>query len=336
MDEFSRACVHRARSALDLFMGDAPAPRETVLAANVRSFLDIARTFAASDKSANAVSALRGHPDAAVQKAAAHSLADDFWQTGEAAALASSYVESIAERSLLDMLAEYASRVSISTRGVLIASDSVADVVAEGFPKPVRRIALSLGDVEPRKAVGIVVCTRELLNETGRSLFERELERAVLRAANQAVIAGYLDSNTLTVPGTGDPLEDLRAGLRAAGPSDGYVVAASTGYTADLATRQEAGPGFTVRGGQFRPGVHIVAVDSFAGLLVIPASRAALWLGGLELRSSGQGDVDMRDSPESPASLVNLWQTNSVGLIAERHWHLAQAEGAVLVEEGSP
>lgn len=336
MDGFTAACVHRARSALEMAAGDAPAPRETILAKNVASFIEVAKTFAGADRSASAVAALRGHHDPAVAKAAAHSLGDDFWQTGEASALASSYIESISELSLLDQLARYALPLKVNTRNVMIASDEVADLLTEGAVKPVRRLVLSLEEADQRKAVSLIVCTRELLAETGSGLFEAEMRKSVLRASNRAVLDTYIDTNTLSVPGSGDPLEDLRIGLRAAGASDGYVVAASTGVVADLATRLEAGPAFSVRGGEFKPGIHVAAIDGFSGVLVIPASRAAVWLGGLEVRSSGEGSVDMRDSPESPAQAVSLWQTGSVGLIAERGWHIAQAEGAVLVTGGTP
>lgn len=272
--------------------------------------------------SGNAINVLRQHPDALVQKAAAHALGDDIWQNTDARGLADAYLASIAELSLLDQIAKYALRLPKSASPVLIASAAVGDVVAEGDPKPVKRQGLTLGDAEPTKAAGIVILTDELVRSLdGVSLFENELKSAVVRACNASVI-GALPVST-TVPDAGSPLANLRAGLAAAGPSDGYVVAAPAGDVAQLATAEACRGGMGIRGGTFVPGVEVVAIDGLDKMIVIPASRLAIWDGGLEVRSARHATVDMRDTPQSPAQQVSLFQTNSLGLLVERNWHLA-------------
>lgn len=329
MDPLDLACVNRARTALNL-IADSRTGQQA------KAFLDIAFSMLGSQNTAHAVEALKRHPDDLVQKAAAHAMADDLWTQDDGAALAAAFLASIAEGSLLDQIAKYASVLSLSSRKVLVASGAVGDVVAEGDPKVVRRLDLALGDIELTKAASIVVLTQELAKTVGgRRLFETELVKAVTRASNQSLLAKLTDSNTIAVAGTGDPLTDLRAGLRAAGPSAGYVVAASAGDVADLATRAENRSGMSIRGGTFVPGVEVVAMDDLDAMHIIPASRLALWDGGLMLNSAGHATVDMADSPESPAQMVNLWQTNSIGLLAERSWHIAGDSTLVIVGEES-
>src|SRR5690606_6824487 len=136
-----------------------------------------------------------------------------------------------------DSLRKYARVLPTSSRSVMIAADAVGDLVAEGHPKPVKKLSLSIGEAEPTKAVGLVVLTEELATAAGpegRRLFEAELAAAVVRASNASVLSALANADTVTVPGTGDPLADLRAGLQAAGPSHGYVVAMPSGLVADL------------------------------------------------------------------------------------------------------
>ncbi|MGH8063231.1 MAG: hypothetical protein ACREO7_14595 [Pseudoxanthomonas sp.] len=329
MDALEFAAVSRAHAALTAISGNRDADHR----AQARAFQDLAWVMLRAEKG-EVGAALRSSGNPLVTKAAAHSLGDAIWGDGDAAALAASYLASISEFSILDSVKRFASILPIQTARVMVAADAVGDVVAEGDPKPVRKLSLSMSGIEPTKAVGIVVITQDLANATGgegRRLFESELANAVTRASNRSILTALDSSDTIAVAGTGDPLADLRAGLRAAGPSNGYVVAGPAGDVADLATRIEATGGMGVRGGNFRPGIEVVAVDDLAGMHIIPASRLAVWDGGLQVRSAGHATLDMRDTPESPAQMVSLWQTNSLGILLERSWHLAQSAEIVVV-----
>jgi len=328
-DPIHAARLSLARSSIDALIGNH--------AEKAAAFTDLAWALLHAKQPGSSMKALQNCGNPLVQKAAAHALADEVWDNG-GADLAASYLASIAEFSILDALKRYARVLPVNSRHVMIAADAVGDLVAEGHPKPVKKLSLSIGDVEPTKAVGLVVLTEELATAAGpegRRLFEAELAAAVTRASNASVLAALADSDTITVPGTGDPLADLRAGLQAAGPSHGYVASMPSGLVADLATRVENRGGMGVRGGTFVPGVEIVAVDDADAITVIPASRIALWDGGLRVSSAEHATVDMRDAPESPANMVSLWQTNSLGLLLERQWHLAQADSVAVVELGS-
>lgn len=334
MDDLQTAALLRARAAIDIAAGTLPRDAQ---AARAKEFVDVALAMLPARSTAEAVEHLRASsPSSIVRKAVAHSVfGDELWHNDDARALAQAYLASIAENSVLDQLTRYARMLPAGSRRVLLASDAVGDVVAEGDPKPVRSLTLSLGDVEPTKAAAIVVLSRELVDVGGdamRVLFERELRAAVGRACNQSILGRLVTSDAIEVAGTGDPLADLRAGLRAAGPSLGFVAAMPAGDVADLATRTENRGGMGIRGGTFVPGVEVVAIDGAVQTVVIPASRLALWDRGLEIRPAGHATVDMRDSPDSPAAMVSLWQTGCYGLLVERNWHLAgDVEGVVVV-----
>lgn len=336
MDGLELAFLQRARTALDAAIDSQKLSDQR---AKARAFVEIAREMIAAQNTGDAVSRLKAHGDDLVQKAAAHALGDDIWDGGDAAGLAAAYLATISEQSILDQIRRYARVLGGGMRRVMIASDAVGDVVAEGDPKPVRRVNLSIDELTMTKAAAIVVMTKELAratNDEARKLFETELASAVTRATNASVLTSLTSSATVAVAGTGDPLSDLRAGLRAAAPSTGYVVAASAGEVADLATRAENRGGMGIRGGTFVRGVEIVVMDNVNGMHIIPASRLAMFDEGLKLSSAGHATVDMRDTPDSPAQLVSLWQTNSVGLLVERSWHLASDAELVIVGAESP
>lgn len=333
LDAVQSAAVSRARSALEIAGSDSNS-RE----AQAKAFIQIAYTMLGSKSTAEALRWLKASPNDLIQRAAAHGLGDAVWDDGEAQALAASYVASVAEFSLLDQLIRYARILPIGQRTGLIASGFSANVVAEAGPKVVKRLSLSNAEVSPVKCAAIVVLTNELaaaIKEKGLRLFERELQESVSRATNQAVLSELVTTESVHLPGTGDPISDMRAGLRAAGASNGYVVAASAGDVVDLATRVENRGGMGVRGGTFIPGVEIVAVDDLSEMHVIPASRLALWDQGLRIRSAGHATVNMADTPSSPSQHVSLWQDDLVGLLAERNFHIAGDLSGVVVVGGS-
>lgn len=319
------AHVARAKSALDLALGGDD-QRE-----RAKAFVDAARAILRSGDT-DMLQALRNCGNSLVQKAAAHLVMDGDFDTASGE-MAGAYLESIAELSIIDSLKRYGRALPAQARSVVIASDAMGDAVAEGGVKPVKHLDLNQAAVEPTKTVGMVILSEELANATdAEALFEAELAAAVARASNSSILDALTGTNPATITGSGDPLNDLRQGLAAAAPSNGYVVAMPSGAAAALATTIEAGPSFTVRGGEFRPGIHVVAVDSTEETVVIPASRVALWDDGLKLRSARHATVDLRDDPEAEPERVNLWQNNLRGLLLERSWTLAAADGVVIVE----
>lgn len=338
MDALEQAMALRAASAMQALTGDLPTTRKQKAA-----FLEITKaTMLETDprRQRAAVEGLAGHPNEYVSKAAtaARNYGEDLnGADGPLRAMADAWIASIAEQSALDMLARYAVTLPPGTRRVTLAAGDVADQTTEGFPIAVRRPGLNHGDVAMTKSTALTVMTKEFAMTGGDAvlaLIDRELGASITRAVNRGVAEHFTDSNAITIPISGDALADLRAGLQAAGPSQGYVVIAAAGVVADLACRAEAGPNFGIRGGEFKPGVWVCAIDDDSQpLMVIPASRCAVFGGGLEVRPAGHASVQMSDSPTGAAAeMVSLFQTGSVGLLAERQWHIGGDAVAVLVE----
>lgn len=335
MDAIQQAYLYRAKAALDLMSEGGTTPHER----KAKAFTTICRELLRCGRNDTGLSALKAHAtDELVQKAAAEALdASELWNGAAAQQLAQAYIASIAELSIFDQLKVYARVLPPRMRQVMIATAAVGNIVTEGSPKPLLDLSLNLGDVDFVKAVAIVVMTRELASATGEdgaALFEQELQKATVRALNRSVLQAFIDSGTSVVPAGSDPLASLRAGLQAAGPSDGFVVAASARDCAWLATSEANKAGMGVRGGEFVRGVHIVAMDDQTGMTIIPASRVGLYDGGLSVRSTDQADVDLRDTPESPGTKTSMFQTGCVGLILERQWQLVSGGAEAVSVEG--
>lgn len=327
MDPITTAHVARAKSALSLALG-GEGQRE-----RAKAFVDAARAILRSG-SGNMLKALADSPNSLVSKAAAHLVLDDEWDTASGE-MAAAFLETVAEHSIIDLLKRYGRALPAQARSVVIASDAVGDMVVEGGVKPVKHLDLNQAAVEPIKTVGMVILSEELANATdAEALFEHELRAAVARASNASILSALTDSDTTTITGNADPLNNLRLGLAAAAPSHGYVIAMPSGAVAALATCVENKGGMGVRGGTFVPGVEVIAIDDADEIVVIPSTRIALWDGGLKLRSARHATVDLRDDPEAEPKRVNLWQNNLRGLLLERSWALASADGVVIVESG--
>lgn len=335
MDSLSKAYLARAQSALALMQGE---DSRTPVERGADAFVEIAMQMAKHQRQPEtALTVLRASHNDLVQKAMAEVLdIDDVFAGPQAQVLAANYVQSVGQFSLLDQLLRYATVIPGNLRQVMFGSSSVGNTVVEGGPKVTLNLSLNLGDTVPIKSVAMVVASNELMRFTGeasRRMFAQELEKAVIRAANSAVLAAFVDSGSSVVAAGANPLASMRAGLRAATGSAGYVVAMNESDAAELSTYVENKGGMSPRGGEFSPGVHVVAVDGMSGMQIFPASRFAMWDGGLRLTSSGEAAVDMRASPSDPFELTSLYQTNSTAVMAERLWNIVGSlEGVVSVE----
>jgi hypothetical protein len=332
VDVLELAALNRARTALDTIANLSPAEGR----AKARAFVRAAHAVLTAPPKADIADVLRRSSDELVVKAAAEYIGDDLWDGPAAQALAASFIESIASFSLLDAIKRYARTIPPNLGNVLVATGTSAGTVDEAAPKVVRSLGADIVTIEPLKAAALIVLTVELARLTGTALFERELVEGVAKATNAAVLGLLAGSGTTIVTGTADPLANLRAGIRAAGPSAGYVVAAPSGDAAALATYTENRGGMTVRGGTFSPGVEVVAVDDATAFTIVPASRLAITDFGLHLAPTREASVDMRDSPESPAQHVSLFQTNCVGLLVERLFKIGGDTSGVVIVEPTP
>src|SRR5690606_2810218 len=134
-----------AQSALQL------AQTEAGSAAKRRAFIRMAYQLLQAENGNDAHSRLRlaAAGDALIEKAVSHNLGDSVWSDG-AAALAASFVSSVAEYSLLDALKKYARVLPTASIGrLIVASGAVGDLLQEGDPQPVRNLSLGTSNIEP-------------------------------------------------------------------------------------------------------------------------------------------------------------------------------------------
>ena len=336
MDDLEHAFALRAQSALNLLTGQANTAGPT--AKKARAFIEIARTMITHRQKDVALNVLRRSTNPLVEKAVAEVIDADGVFAGELAQLlAASYVQSVAQFSLLDQLMRFGRVLPKALRQVMIASDTVGNSVAEGLPKPVRNLNLNVGDIQPVKSTALIVMTNELARfagPEGQAMFEAELAKCVTRAVNQGVMDAFSDSGSSTVAAGADALASMRAGLAAAEGSEAYIVAVNVADANYLVTH-EANRGMSPRGGEFAPGIHVVTIDGLVGQRVFPASRFAFWDGGLEIKSSDVASLDMRDSLDDPAQMTSLFQTDSTAILAERYWNIVGPTDGVVAVEGS-
>lgn len=298
---------------------------------------------AATSASARQIELLE-HDSPLIQKAAAAVLLGD-WDSADVQTLLRAFIASITERSLLDSLSLYALTLPGHYRVATVATGFTADTTAEGFPKAVKRPTLDAVAGAPVKASALTILSDAVARlPEGEAVFRRELESAVTRAINDSVVQQVMDAlgsptPTVATPGGTDALANLRALVAALPATDGIVVAAPSAIVADLALRAEAAEGFTIRGGEFRPGLSIVATDTDAldTMLAIAASLVAIVDHGLRFQSARHATVEISDAPGTPNAstvMTSLWQQNLVGLLVERSYELRVPANAVAVLEG--
>ena len=340
MNPLDYAYLQRARSALDLAIGeqgDSTRARATAFKAFAFELLKAKTLEEARPR-------LAQHANPLVAKAAAATTLDAEWAGASIADLADSYLAEIGPGNLLNAIGKFASGVPRNLR-TLVASGFTADMVAEGAPVAVRKIDLTVvPDDRARKAAAMVVLSKELATmsgDAGLRLFENELALAVNGATNAAVLSELIDTDTEILMSVGDPVADLQTALGRAATSTGYVVAANPGIAAALALSTANKGGMGIGGGTLVDGIEVVAVTGEAYMTIIPAGRVTMADYGLEIRSAGHATVEMADSPTNNsatptgASMVSLWQTNSLAILAVRMFQFTSFEPVIRMAYGA-
>lgn len=227
--------------------------------------------------------------------------------------------------------------------------------VGEAKPKPVTKLAFSSVSLTWSKVAGIIVLTEELVRLSSPSA------EALCRADMVAGIAQFLDAQFIdpavaavagvnpasitngapTAAATTNPLADLMGLLNHFATNnisaDGVTIILSPANAMSLAFRSNLDgsaqyPGITINGGSYR-GLNFVT-STAAGTNVIALQPNLILLadeGGVSIDASREASLQMDSAPMSPVDattvMVSLWQTNTVGLRAERfiNWQRANA-----------
>ena len=225
--------------------------------------------------------------------------------------------------------------------------------VGEAKPKPVTKLAFSSTSLDISKAAGIIVLTKELV------MLSNPSAEALVRADMIAGIAQFLDSQFIdpavaavagvnpasitngapTAAATTNPLADIMGLINHFATNNiavngvTFIMSAANALSLSFRTNLDGSPefpGVSINGGNYK-GLTFVTSQA-AGTNVI-ALQPALVLyaddGGVTIDASEQASLQMDSAPASPADAttvyVSLWQTNTIGLRAERFINWAKA-----------
>ncbi|MPZ38494.1 MAG: hypothetical protein GEU95_10560 [Rhizobiales bacterium] len=225
----------------------------------------------------------------------------------------------------------------------------VGNEVGEAKGKFLSRLELTPASLEKQKAVALVVMTADALREAGPAglnFVNAELRNAVIAAADQIFLDAVTTGLTPLV-GSATPSADIKLLLDATNLASGsriVLVVPPPGINSLLMTQASLSPAnLTTNGGEFA-GIRTVVTDALPGgtVVAIDASGVVAADEGLTLDTARHASLQFddatsqaSDSPPVPTTTVNLWQTNSVGLRAERHFRFTARDTAVAIMTGA-
>ena len=217
--------------------------------------------------------------------------------------------------------------------------------------KVISKLQLANAQLDPIKAVGIVIVADELLRAVGAlasNLFAAELANAVAVETDRIFLAEISSGVTpITSSGTtavailtdiGNALGGLmiNAQLRvfiAADPGTVKLWALLLNATGNFG-------GLGINGGSLM-GVTVIPTDALTSQFVaVDAGQIAASAGTLELDASGEAAIQIDSAPDSPATAstpaTSFWQSNLTGLRATRYFGAERLRsGAVSVVTGA-
>lgn len=240
--------------------------------------------------------------------------------------------------------------------------------VGEGKAKPLTAFDFSRTTLEPLKVANICVLTEELIRNSSPSaeMIIRDSLVAALRERmdldfinpDKALSAGVSPASILNgvtaIASTGNDADAIREDLRLLfgafiaannAPTNGvWIMSSRTALTLSLMMNplgQAEFPGITMNGGTFA-GLPVITSEyvspDTSGDFVALVNASDIYVaddGELGVDMSREASLEMSDAPAhdsttpTPAQLVSLWQTNSVGFRAERtiNWKRRRTEG---------
>lgn len=247
--------------------------------------------------------------------------------------------------------------------------------VGEGAAKPLTKFDFSRTTLEPLKVANIAVLTEEVIRRSSPSAdaIVRDQLVAALRerldldfidpnkTASAGVSPASITNGVTPISATGAGTADnIRADIRALfgafiaannAPTSGvFIMSATTALALSLMTNalgQPEFPGISMRGGilQGLPVLVSEYVPSVsAGGYVMLVNAQDIYFGdegGFAVDMSREASLEMADNPShnsttpTPAQLVSLWQTNSVGFRAERevNWSKRRASAVQVLDQ---
>ena len=218
--------------------------------------------------------------------------------------------------------------------------------VGESKPKPVTKLAFSSEVLGVNKVAGIIVLTEELVrlsSPKAEELVRADMIAGIARFIDQqfidpavAAVAGVnpasITNGAPTAAATTNPLADIMGLINHFAtnniPVDGVTFIMSAANALSLSFRENLDgspefPGITISGGTYK---GLTFITSNTATTNVVALQPSLILfaddGGVTIDASREASLQMDSAPASPADAttvyVSLWQTNMVGLRAER------------------
>jgi HK97 family phage major capsid protein/HK97 family phage prohead protease len=218
--------------------------------------------------------------------------------------------------------------------------------VGEAKPKPVTSLAFSSETLDITKIAGIVILTEELVrlsNPSAEALVRDDMIKGIAQfidgqflnpavAAVAGVNPASITNGAATAAATASPLADIMGLINHFAtnniPVDGvtFILSPANALALSFRTHSDGSPmfpGVGLAGGSYR---GLTFITSNAATTNVVALQPSLILfaddGGVTIDMSREASVQMDSAPDAPATattvLVSLWQTNHVGLRAER------------------
>jgi HK97 family phage major capsid protein len=218
--------------------------------------------------------------------------------------------------------------------------------VGEAKPKPVTKLAFTSTALGIAKAAGIIVLTEELVrlsNPSAEELVRKDMIDGIARFLDAqfidpavAAVAGVnpasITNGAPTAAATANPLADILGLINHFATNnisvDGLTFIMNAANALALSFRSNLDgspqfPGITINGGSWK-GLNFVVSNTVTTNVVALQPQLILYAdeGGVTIDASREASLQMDSAPMSPADAttvyVSLWQTNSVGLRAER------------------
>lgn len=239
--------------------------------------------------------------------------------------------------------------------------------VGEGKPKPLTSFAFTRTHLVPLKVANIAVATMEVLRDSSPSaemILRDQLAKALTerldidfidpaKSSSANVSPASITNGVSPIPSHGNDADAVRADIRSlfsvfiAGnnaPTTGVLVMANTTALALSLMRNALGqrefPDITMLGGMLE-GLPVLTSENVVsdsnGSFVTLLNASDIYLaddGGINIDMSREASLQMDDAPTddsitpTPTTMVSLWQTNSVGFLAERTINWARRRDA--------
>jgi HK97 family phage major capsid protein/HK97 family phage prohead protease len=218
--------------------------------------------------------------------------------------------------------------------------------VGESKPKPVTKLAFTATTLGITKVAGIIVLTEELVrlsNPSAEALCRNDMVQGIARFIDAqfidpavAAVAGTnpasITNGAPTAVATTNPVADIMGLISHFAtnniPVDGVTFIMSPSNALALSFRSNLDgspvfPGIGLNGGSYR-GLQFITSNTAGTNVIAVQPQLVLYAddGGVSIDASREASLQMDSAPASPADattvFVSLWQTNTVGLRAER------------------